>query len=302
MNGYQWSAKSFSERELDLQRVSDFHAVLLGMAAHDLRQPLQVIQSTYESAERQVRCRGRGGCGCSEASVRSPDLPSSSIGWPLRYASSEHTTTMKLSPVPLAPIFDGVRTENVEPARQKGLDLRVRPTRAVVVSNAVLLDGIVRNLVRNAIKYTDLGHVLLSCGRHGNDIRIDIYDTGIGMSADELPRIFEAFQRLDQAGPTAWASACSLSDGPSNCSVIASKLAPRSVAGFLHHLRCRPPAFPSRCVERTASAVAAVLSADGERLSVIYSFEFTRLNVDSRVAWLEFSRAPVNAFFFFFFF
>ena len=35
MNGYQSSAKPFSERELDLQRVSDFHAVLLGMAAHD---------------------------------------------------------------------------------------------------------------------------------------------------------------------------------------------------------------------------------------------------------------------------
>jgi hypothetical protein len=48
MNGYQSSARPFSERELDLQRVSDFHAVLLGMAAHDLRQPLQVIQSTYE--------------------------------------------------------------------------------------------------------------------------------------------------------------------------------------------------------------------------------------------------------------
>jgi hypothetical protein len=48
MNGYRSSAKPFSERELGLQRVSDFHAVLLGMAAHDLRQPLQVIQNTYE--------------------------------------------------------------------------------------------------------------------------------------------------------------------------------------------------------------------------------------------------------------
>src|SRR4029077_16222261 len=76
---------------------------------------------------------------------------------------------------------------------------RIRPTRAVVVSNAVLLDGIVRNLVRNAIKYTDSGHVLLSCRRHGPDVLIDIYDTGIGMSADQLPRIFEAFQRLDSS-------------------------------------------------------------------------------------------------------
>jgi hypothetical protein len=79
-----------------------------------------------------------------------------------------------------------------------GLDLRIRPTRAVVMSNAVLLDCIVRNLVRNAIKYTpDSGRVLLACRRRGVDMRIDIYDTGIGMSADQLPRIFEALQRLD---------------------------------------------------------------------------------------------------------
>jgi len=46
-----------------------------------------------------------------------------------------------------------VATEGIDPVRQKGLDLCIRPTRAVVMSNAVLLAGIVRNLVRNAIKY-----------------------------------------------------------------------------------------------------------------------------------------------------
>src|ERR1700729_795583 len=48
MNGCQSSTESYSERQYNLQCVSDFHAVLLGMAAHDLRQPLQVIQSTYK--------------------------------------------------------------------------------------------------------------------------------------------------------------------------------------------------------------------------------------------------------------
>ena len=198
MNSCQSSAKPCSERERDLQRVSDFHAVLLGMAAHDLRQPLQVIQSTYEwlsgrfddDVERMRLQRG-------ERAVVKLAEQLDRLAAALRLY--EHTTTMKLSPVPLAPIFEGVRTENVEPARQKGLELRVRPTGAVVVSNAVLLDGIVRNLVRNAIKYTDSGHVLLSCRRHDNDMIIDIYDIGIGISADELPRIFEAFQRLDSS-------------------------------------------------------------------------------------------------------
>jgi hypothetical protein len=106
MNGCQSPTESYSEGQYNLQRVSDFHAVLLGMAAHDLRQPLQVIQSTYEWLSAASRLY-------------------------------EQTTSMKLSPVPLAPIFDGVRTENVEHARQKGLELRVRPTRAIVVSNGL---------------------------------------------------------------------------------------------------------------------------------------------------------------------
>jgi signal transduction histidine kinase len=196
MNGYRSSAKAFSEREFDLQRVSDFHAVLLGMAAHDLRQPLQVIQSTYEWLNGRFDAEGdRMRLQRGERAVAGLAEQLDRLAAALRLY--QHTTTMELSPVPLAPLFDSLRAENVEFARQKGIELRVRPTRAVVVSNAVILDGIVRNLVRNAVKYTDAGHVLLSCRRRGPYMCIDIYDTGIGMSADQLPRAFEAFQRLD---------------------------------------------------------------------------------------------------------
>ena len=48
---------------------------------------------------------------------------------------------MELSPVP-PPLFDSVQTEGIDPVRQKGLDLCIRPTSAVVISNAVLRDGI----------------------------------------------------------------------------------------------------------------------------------------------------------------
>jgi hypothetical protein len=48
---------------------------------------------------------------------------------------------MELSPAPLAPLFDSVRTDGIDPVRQKGRDLCIRPTRAVIMSNTVLLDG-----------------------------------------------------------------------------------------------------------------------------------------------------------------
>jgi signal transduction histidine kinase len=116
MNGYQLSAKPFSEREIDLQRVSDFHAVLLGMAAHDLRQPLQVIQSTYEwlsgrfdaEADRMRLQRG-------ERAVARLAEQLDRLAAALRLY--QHTTMMELSPVPLAPLFDSVGAENGEFAR-----------------------------------------------------------------------------------------------------------------------------------------------------------------------------------------
>jgi signal transduction histidine kinase len=100
MNTYQSSAKPFSE--LDLQRVN-FHAVLLGMAAHDLRQPLQVIQSTYEwlsgkfDAEADRMRLQRGGRAVARLAEQLDQLAAA-----LRLY--EHMTTMELSPVPLAPL------------------------------------------------------------------------------------------------------------------------------------------------------------------------------------------------------
>jgi two-component system, OmpR family, phosphate regulon sensor histidine kinase PhoR len=67
------------------------------------------------------------------------------------------------------------------------------------MSNSVLLDGILGNLVRNAVKYTEPGgQILIGCRRSSSDVRIDVYDTGIGMAPEQLPRIFEAFHRIDE--------------------------------------------------------------------------------------------------------
>jgi two-component system phosphate regulon sensor histidine kinase PhoR len=200
MEQFQSSAELSDERESQLKRASDFHAVLLGIAGHDLRQPLQVIRSSYEKlgsgrhnrAYKQTLERG-------EYAVERLTEQLDRLTDALRLY--EHARRMKLSSVPLAPLFNGILIEHGDAARLKGLNLRIRPTSAIVLSNALLLDAIVRNLVRNAIKYTISGHVLLGCRRRGSDMRIDIYDTGIGMSVDQFPRIFQAFQRLDSTRP-----------------------------------------------------------------------------------------------------
>jgi signal transduction histidine kinase len=184
-------------RALDLQRTSDFQAALLGMAGHDLRQPLQVIQSAYEwlgsrvsGTSEKVRLE-RG----ERAIARLTEQLDRLVGALRLY---EHTKSMVLAPVPLAPLLRRIASENEEAAREKGIDLRVSATSAAIMSNAVLLDGILRNLVRNAVKYTEPGgRILIGCRRSGLDVRIDVHDTGVGMAPEHLPRIFEAFQRLD---------------------------------------------------------------------------------------------------------
>ena len=181
----------------ELQRAGDFQAAILGMAGHDLRQPLQVIQGTYDLLRTRV-------CGRSEQAWL--DRGEQAIGRLTEQLDRllgalrlyEQTKTMEMSSVALAPLFWRLGNENDDTALQRGIDLRVCSTEARVVSNPALLGGILRNLVSNAIKYTEPGgQILIGCRRAGPDVRIDVYDTGIGIAPEQLPRIFDAFERLD---------------------------------------------------------------------------------------------------------
>jgi two-component system phosphate regulon sensor histidine kinase PhoR len=181
----------------DPQRTTDFQAVLLAMAGHDLRQPLQIIQSSHELLGIGVRTKSeqnllqRGQHAIDRLKGQLDQL----LGAARLY---EHSKEAKLSPVALEPLFRQAYHENEESALQKGIDIRVCPTGASVMSNAVLLNGILRNLVSNAIKYTEpKGRILFGCRRSGQNVRIDVCDTGIGITSEQLSRIFEAFTRLD---------------------------------------------------------------------------------------------------------
>ena len=197
MIGMNHDASALADKALDLQRASDFQAALLGMAGHDLRQPLQIIQSAYEwlgsrvaHTSEKVRLE-RGERAIARLTEQLDRLVSA-----LRLY--EHTQKMEITPVALAPLFWRIANENENDARENCIDLRVHPTREVIVSNPVLLEGVLRNLVRNAVKYTEPGgRILIGCRRIKDEIRVDVYDTGVGIAPEHLPQIFEAFQRVD---------------------------------------------------------------------------------------------------------
>jgi two-component system, OmpR family, phosphate regulon sensor histidine kinase PhoR len=183
-------------RDTELQRVSDFQAALLGMAGHDLRQPLQVIQSTYEWLGARVEASEKARLERGERAIARLTEQLDRLVGALRLY--EHTKSIEVVPVPLAPLLWRIGAENAEAAADKGIELRIADTTTAVMSHRVLLDGILRNLVRNAVKYTEPGgRILIGCRRSGRNVRIDVFDTGIGVAPEQLPRIFEAFHRVD---------------------------------------------------------------------------------------------------------
>jgi two-component system CheB/CheR fusion protein len=111
-----------------------------------------------------------------------------------------------LSPRPRAvavnALFDELRDQHEEAARRKHLAFTVVPCRRWITSDPELLGSILHNLVGNAIKYTRPGGgVLVGCrtrrGGGGSDrVRLQVWDTGIGIEADRLDAIFDERTRL----------------------------------------------------------------------------------------------------------
>ncbi len=88
-------------------------------------------------------------------------------------------------------------------AREKGLELSFVPCSLSVRSDRRLLRRLLQNLVSNAVKYTPKGRVLVGCRRVSDRLRIDVYDTGLGIPQSKRKVIFREFQRLDEGARVA---------------------------------------------------------------------------------------------------
>ena len=105
----------------------------------------------------------------------------------------------EIADFPVNELFDRLRDELTYHAQAAGLALRVLPCALSIRSDPRLLEQMIRNLLSNALKYTQRGKVLVGCRRRGEKLRIEIWDTGIGIPASELQAIFEEYHQLDNA-------------------------------------------------------------------------------------------------------
>ncbi|RYI34065.1 MAG: response regulator, partial [Acetobacteraceae bacterium] len=103
-------------------------------------------------------------------------------------------------PVSLNALFDRLREEFEALAAAKGVQLRFVHTFLAVDSDPVFLRRIAQNLVSNAIKYTEVGGVLVGARRRNGRAWLEVHDTGIGIAAADREQIFAEFHRLEQDG------------------------------------------------------------------------------------------------------
>ena len=103
--------------------------------------------------------------------------------------------TPDLRPVVLADLFNSLVGSLGPLAQTKNLVLTARLTDATVISDPVMLRRILQNLLANAVHYTQAGAIKLAARKRGDQIRIEVWDTGPGISGAEQKWIFEEFQR-----------------------------------------------------------------------------------------------------------
>ncbi|PGH55657.1 hypothetical protein CRT60_20490 [Azospirillum palustre] len=82
-------------------------------------------------------------------------------------------------------------------AHGKGLGWRVQPCHAAIRSDRVLLGRMLRNLVENAIRYTDSGGVSVECSVEAGRLLIGVHDTGRGIPDDQIDRVFEELYQVE---------------------------------------------------------------------------------------------------------
>ena len=101
-------------------------------------------------------------------------------------------------PVNLAPFVTDLAHSFLPMADAKGLALRIGALPGHVHTDPGLLRSVLQNFLSNALRYTQDGGVLIGSRLRGNRVRIDVYDTGIGIAPEQIDRIFTEFTRLGE--------------------------------------------------------------------------------------------------------
>ncbi|WP_451983978.1 ATP-binding response regulator [Azospirillum endophyticum] len=181
----------------EVARTTAARSRFLASASHDLRQPFQAMRLFLDALTTQVEGNARatrtagmlGNAMTAGEQLLNALLDISTL--------DAGTVEADMQAVPLDALLQSLAEEFRPQAEEKGLRLRVHlPVRALTRSDPVLLGRIVRNLLANAIRYTQRGGIMLGLRKRDGRWRIEVWDTGFGIPRDKLDVIFDEFHQL----------------------------------------------------------------------------------------------------------
>ncbi len=179
-------------------RMQRQQSYLMAAAGHDLKQPLQVILMVMNRLMPQLAPRDRTYAEIALAEIGQLGRGLNELALAAQFAA-DATPAPHLVRFPASEVIEQVAASWCFHAAIKGLAIRARPSREVILSNRNLVTTVLRNFVGNAIKYTERGGVLISCRRYKGRTRIEVWDSGPGIEEHQLRPITEP---LHQADPT----------------------------------------------------------------------------------------------------
>jgi PAS domain S-box-containing protein len=172
----------------------------LATASHDLRQPLQTIRLlnaslltlTPETGEQQELLLRQ------ESAIDSASRMINSLLDITRLESG--AVEPHLAPINLISVYGDLKREYESVALAKGVRLEFPETSKIVISDRILLNQLLQNLIGNALKYTERGFVRVTETSDADGFLLCIEDSGSGIPSDKLDRIFDEYYQVDKSG------------------------------------------------------------------------------------------------------
>lgn len=185
-----------AEQTEKLEQAAIVKTRFLAAASHDLRQPVHAMGLFIASL--QTQCQELGQNKLFTQIAQSILVLRRMLDTMLDISRLDagiievHQQDFKLSE-----LMNRLRDEFAPLAAAQGLEFRYVKSRQIVNTDPALLERILRNLLTNALKYTHHGRILFGCRRCGENIKIQIGDTGSGIPPTQLENIFIEFTRLE---------------------------------------------------------------------------------------------------------
>jgi two-component system, sensor histidine kinase len=167
----------------------------LASASHDLRQPVHALGMFIGALRNRP---------LDDASGRLVQQIQNSVGAldglfsAILDISRLDAGVIESRPRPLAiqSLLERIYRDEIPESERKGIALRLVPCSLTVQTDPVLLERVLRNLVTNAVRYTDSGRVVIGCRRSGSRLSIQVCDTGCGIAPDQQDLIFQEFYQI----------------------------------------------------------------------------------------------------------